>query len=122
MYIGPSVPQKPINVVHTTLSSELAEIQWLVPAVAYTPENYTVIYGRDQTLLNYSSDVVSGTSNISDANQMYSVRLNGLEANTTYFYRVVARNRIGMNSSDLQVLTTPLPSKCNCIYELLLLL
>ena len=109
---GTSVPQKPINVVHTTLSSELAEVQFLIPAIAYTPENYSVVFGTDQLLLNYNtSDVVMGTMNVADTNMIYSIRLRGLEANTSYYYQVVARNSIGMNYSDTQVLTTPLPSK-----------
>lgn len=106
-----AIPMEPIDIVHTTLSSELAEIQWLVPFVVYTPENYTVVYGRDQTILNYSSDVIVGTNNISNANQMYSATLNGLEPNTNYYYQVVARNSIGENSSDVMSLVTPLPSK-----------
>ena len=106
-----SAPLKPMDVVHTTLSSELAEIQWLIPVVVYTPENYTVLYGRDQVLLNYSSDMVVGTNNISHTNQIYSVTLRGLEPNITYYYQVIARNAIGVNSSDVGVLVTPLPSK-----------
>lgn len=102
---------EPIDVVHTTLSSELAEIQWLVPAIAYTPEDYTVIYGRDPAVLNYSSSVVIGTDNIMQTNQMYSVILSNLEANTTYYYQVIARNSIGVNSSDVKTLLTPLPSR-----------
>ena len=90
--LGMSVPMKPIDTVHTTLSFELAEIRWLVPVVIYTPENYTVVYGRDQTLLNYSSDEIVGSSNITDTNLMYLAILRGLEPNTTYYYRVIARN------------------------------
>ena len=102
---------QPIGVVHTTLSSELASIQWLVPAIAYTPENYTVIYGRDPTLLNYTSEVIVGTSIITSTNLMYSSTLSGLEPNTTYYYQVMARNSIGANSSNVQQVITPLPSK-----------
>ena len=110
--IGSSVPMQPIDIVHTTLSSELAEVQWLVPVITYTPENYTVIYWTDQALLNYLSDVVTGTSNISDTNRVYSATLKDLQSNTTYYYQVVARNSIGVNVSDIAVLVTPLPSKC----------
>ena len=41
---GLSAPIQPTDVVHTTLSSELAVVQWLVPEVAYTPETYTITY------------------------------------------------------------------------------
>ena len=108
---GPSAPTQPINVVHTTLSSDLAVIQWLIPFVMYTPENYTIVYWEDQSLLNYSSDVVIGTDDITLINQVYSVTLSGLESNTSYYYQVIARNNIGTNSSDVRLLETPLPSK-----------
>lgn len=107
-----SAPMQPIDLAHTTLSFELAMIQWLVPAVVYTPENYTVVYGREQTSLNNSSEVVIGSGNITTTNQMYSTTLSGLESNTTYYYQVIARNSVGANSSSIQTLMTPLPSKC----------
>ncbi len=106
-----AVPMPPIDVVHTALSFELAEIQWLVPAIVYTPENYTVIYGTDESLLNSSSGVVIGTNDITSANQVYSATLRGLQPNTTYYYQVVARNSIGENSSTVGILVTPPPSK-----------
>lgn len=106
-----SAPMEPVNVVHTALSFEQADIQWLIPAIVYTPENYTVIYGRDSMLLNYTSEVVIGTRNITARNEMYSATLIGLEPNTTYYYQVIARNSIGINSSDVRQLLTPLPSK-----------
>ena len=111
LYIGSSVPMQPTDIVHTVLSSEVAEIQWLVPAIMYTPENYTVSYGKSQALLNYTSNVVVSTNNISRTNQIYSVTLNDLEANTTYYYRVVARNNIGANSSEIEEFVTALPSE-----------
>lgn len=101
----------PIDVVHTELSSKQAEIHWLIPAINYTPENYTVIYGKDELLLNYTSDTVVGTSDIKETNQFYSLILRELEANTTYYYQVIARNSFGTNSSDIRILSTPLSSE-----------
>ena len=109
MCLGSSVPDQPIDVVHTTLSSDYAMIQWLVPEVAYTPETYTVIYGADRTMLNDTSDIVIGSSNISALNQMYSVSIRDLQPNTRYYYQIVATNSIGMNSSVVSELVTPLP-------------
>ncbi len=106
-----SAPMKPIDVVVTTLSSGNAEIQWLIPAIVYTPENYSVVYGTDQTQLRYSSEVIIGTNIITYTNQVHSATLSGLESNTTYYYQVVARNSAGINSSDVEDLVSPLPSK-----------
>jgi hypothetical protein len=104
-----SVPLKPIDLINTALSSAFASVQWLIPTIIYTPENYTVIYGRDMTQLNYSSDVIVGASSITATNDLYSVTLTGLEPNTTYYYQVIATNSIGANSSDVAALVTPLP-------------
>ena len=106
---GSSAPMQPIDIVHTTLSSELAVIQWLVPEVVYSPETYTVTYGSDRTRLNYTSEVVFGSTDITAMNQVYSVTLRNLQSNTRYYYRVVAANSIGMNSSVISDLVTPLP-------------
>ena len=109
-----SAPMIPIDLVHTTLSFELAQIQWLIPEIVYTPENYTVVYGKEQTLLNYSSNVIVGTDNITSRNQIYSTTLSVLEPNTTYYYQVIATNSVGRNSSIIRQLLTPLPSEYSC--------
>ena len=109
--LGPSSPLNPIDLVYTTVSSESAQVQWLIPDVAYTPENYTVVYGEFPSQLTSSSDVVLGSDDVRDVNQMYSATLLDLEPNTTYYYQVVASNSIGTNSSDVELLVTPLPSK-----------
>lgn len=115
--IGASTPFNPIDLVYTTSSSELVEVQWLILAIAYTPENYTVMYGIDPALLNSSSDVVVG---IKEKNQLYSATLTDLEPNTTYYYQVIARNSIGTNSSDVEMFLTPLPSKFLGFFYLLI--
>ena len=117
--LGLSVPAQPIDVAHTTLSSEYAMIEWLVPEVAYTPETYTVIYGTDRTVLNYTSELVMGPSDITARNQMYSIPLRDLQPNTRYYYQVVAANSIGMNSSVVSELVTPLPG-ITCMIVLVL--
>ena len=107
--LGSSAPVQPIDVVHTTLSSEIAVIEWLVPAVAYTPETYTVTYGTDHTMLNYTSEVVVGSTDIMAISQVYSVTLRNLQSNTRYYYEVVATNSNGTNSSMIRNLLTPQP-------------
>ena len=91
-------------------------IEWLVPEVAYTPETYTVIYGTDRTMLNYTSEPVMDASDITALNQIqYSVPLRDLQPNTRYYYQVVAADSIGMNSSVVSELVTPLPGNTRMI-------
>ena len=93
--LGSSAPVQPTDIVHTTLSSELAVIQWIVPEIAYTPETYTVTFGTDRTMLNYTSEVVVGSTDVTAINQVYSVTLRNLQSNTRYYYRVVAISSFG---------------------------
>jgi len=116
-YIGPSIPSVPIDIFHTTQSSTEAVISWLAPAISYTAEDYTVLYGRNQSFLNYSSETVTGNRDISSVNQMYSIPLNELLSNTTYYYQVLATNTIGTNSSEVRAFETPLPSRLFCIFK-----
>lgn len=97
--------------MHTSSSSEQAKVQWLIPAIIYTPESYTVIYGRDPVLLNVSSEVVIGTDKIKEINQIYSVSLRDLQPNTTYYYQVIATNSFGSVNSDVEKFITPPPSE-----------
>ena len=77
--------------------------------VAYTPETYTVSYGTDPTMLNYTSEVIVGSTDVTAINQVHSVTLRNLQSNTRYYYRVVATNTIGTNSSVIRELLTPQP-------------
>ena len=122
--LGASNPVRPIDIVHTTLSSELAVILWLVPQVSYTPETYVIIYGTDRMTLNYTSEMILGNTDVTAMNQIYTATLRGLQPNTRYYYQVVATNSIGMNSSVVAEVVTPLPgtimlyiciSVCMCV-------
>ena len=108
MYVhaGPVAPEQPIQLTHTTISSNSATVQWIVPIVAYTQETYAVNYGTSQSSLNLSSTEVTGSSDITATNQVYQLTLNGLEEDTTYFYQVVATNDVGSNSSEIATFTT----------------
>ena len=105
--IGPVLPEEPIQLRHTNIASDLAVVVWLIPEVTYTPETYTVHYGVNQTVLNFSSSMVMGTRDLAATNQVYSASISSLLPNTTYFYQVVAVNVIGSNSSRIMQFTTP---------------
>ena len=115
--LGPVLPGKPVQLRHTNVTSDLAIVEWLIPEVTYTPETYTVRYGVDQMVLNFSSSMLTGTRDIAATNQVYSTSISGLLPNTTYFYQVVAVNVIGSNSSRIMQLTTPSPGDVSLTYH-----
>ena len=100
-----------MDTVHTTVAADYAVIEWLVPVIAYTPETYTVYYGPDEAQLNFTSNDVIGTVDITATNQIYSTTIMDLQSNETYYYQVVATNSVGLNKSTIAQLVTSPPSK-----------
>ena len=83
------------------LKEDEATIRWTVLFLTYTPETYVVKYGTDRTNLNETSLPVSSGLSITARDINLLVTLTGLEAVTTYHYRLVATNSFGSNSSDV---------------------
>ena len=106
-----------------TSATTSALIQWTVPEVTHSPEQYTVYYiinnerfptsVRDEQFSK--SDTVyglnhTGFSNIRD--QHYNITLNDLNEYTVYYYKVVATNTEGKNESNLNFFRTFSQQEC----------
>ncbi len=102
---GPSPPFKPESVDTTVTTFTTAQIQWSVPSIAYTPEQYTVEYGTSPGSLSQSSAVVSGSTDLAAVDHQYSMEVTGLLEGSTYYYRVVAHNTHGSTSSNVYTFT-----------------
>ena len=81
-------------------------VQWIVTMVAYTPETYVVQYGTSSDSLRNRSDELPGKMDFTARDQEYSVQLNELIPNTTYYYKVIAKNTQGSTSSIVGNFTT----------------
>ena len=81
-------------------------VQWIVTMVAYTPETYVVQYGTSSDSLRNRSDELPGQMDFTARDQEYSVQLNELIPNTTYYYKVIAKNTRGSTSSIVGNFTT----------------
>ena len=105
-FAGPTFPLKPSNIRNSTVTHNRATIQWTIPRIAYTPENYTVNFSTSPgSLTNVSQQQESG-DNFTATNLPFSVQLTGLSAMTTYYYQVVAMNSVGSTASVEQSFTT----------------
>ena len=111
-----SAPMQPTDIVHTTVSAEYAVIEWHIPVIAYTPETYKVLYGPNEAQLNFTSEMVIGTNDVTATNQIYSTTIMNLQSNASYYYQIVATNSIGTNRSVISKLDTPPPCKLDDIY------
>ena len=94
--------------MQSTVTTTTANISWTVPAIAYTPENYTVTYNglELQPETRQSAIIVGEHTNIEATNEVYFVLLEGLEEANTYNYTVNAINCNGTTSTDAMNFTT----------------
>ena len=94
--------------VQSIVTTTTANISWTVPAIAYTPENYTVTYNglELQPETRESALIVGEHTDIGATNDVYFVLLEGLEEANTYNYTVNAINCNGTTSTDVMHFTT----------------
>ena len=92
--LGPSLPLAVgIRVVNATATS--ATIEWTVPLLVYTPETYTLLYGRsslDQVISVPSVDELGA------AEETYGITISQLMPATNYSLEIVSENTVGSTS------------------------
>lgn len=76
-----------IEVSNIDLDSAL--VSWTVPYVV-EPQEYFVVYGVEETSLNFTTDIISGNDNTSLTYQTYSTTLRNLTIGTDYYVQVTA--------------------------------
>ena len=103
--IGPRLPNAPLILRTSDITSTSVNISWIVTSVTYTPENYTVHYKTSLNKLSNISDIVRGTTDINEfielRNKTYSIVLTDLYPGVKYDYYISTNNTRGtVNSSD----------------------
>ena len=105
---GPANPVQPQNLMNITTRHDRATVQWSVSYIAYTPETYTVNYGRAMNSLEMSVTATQRGNNFTIPSQpfMFSAELTGIYPGVTYYYQVEARNSVGPTLSAVQQFTS----------------
>ena len=95
--LGPSPPSGLAeNVTIVGVSYELAIIQWVVQYIVYTPETYRIQYRKEGEEEVIQTNIpIMGSTNFSAVNERFTLALDGLDANATYYATVVSSNTIG---------------------------
>ena len=103
-----------------------AVIQWSVPVVTYSPEQYTVYYTTNSSGCPTNSDEgynksvtvygLNHTDFFTIRDQQYNVILSNLHPYTVYCYKVVATNTEGRNELVLRIFITN-ESGMYCFYS-----
>ncbi|XP_019858755.1 PREDICTED: receptor-type tyrosine-protein phosphatase F-like [Amphimedon queenslandica] len=97
---APSPPHSPVNTSAVNIRYNSATIRWIVPSIAYTPEEYVVLYGTNSTNMNDLSSVVNGSTNFSIIDSVLTVDLFDLTHDTVYHFRIRSTNTEGSTESD----------------------
>jgi len=105
---GSTNPVQPQNLMNINTRHDRATVQWSVSYIAYTPETYTVNYGRAMNSLDMSTTATERGDNFAIPNQpfLFSAELTGLDPGVTYYYQVEARNSEGPTLSAVQQFTS----------------
>ena len=104
---GAASPNPPLGLLVTSITHNIATIQWTVTSLSYGPETYVVQYGRDMNNLDKTSSMETSGGDITRTNFNLSVGLTGLQLLTTYYYRVIAMNDAsGVTQSDIGTFNT----------------
>ncbi|XP_019858365.1 PREDICTED: protein sidekick-1-like [Amphimedon queenslandica] len=96
---APSPPLSPVNTTAVNIRCNSATIRWIVPSIAYTPEEYVVLYGTNLTNMNNLSSVVNGSTNFSVTDSLLAVDLFDLIYDTIYYFSVRSANTEGSTES-----------------------
>lgn len=103
---GQSSPVQPSIIRTVNVTADSATVQWVVPYLAYTQEQYSVSYGTARDSLDQSSPILSSTADISASNVTYNVSIQDLIPNTAYYFQLLSRNTFGMTTSATMTFTT----------------
>ena len=87
-----------------TLTS--ANVTWVISEVTITLETYFVMYGRNMSDLDMSSNTINSPSEDS-VDQAYSTVLEDLVDGVTYYYRVVSQNDYSSSMTNVFSFSMP---------------
>ena len=116
---GAVAPEQPINLMNTNNTTHNSStIKWTVPQIAFTPEIYVAHYGTSNGSLNLMSGPVESGDDFEAENQVYMVRLNGLNPGVLYYYQVIATNTYNSTMSGMETFHTLDQRKSMCTFSL----
>lgn len=97
---------QPAVVQAVNITSTSATVQWVVPYLSYTPEQYTVLYGTAEAMLDQRSTTLSSTTDITSLNVTYEVVIEELVPNTVYYFQLHSANTIGETTAAVMTFMT----------------
>ena len=85
--------------IEVTTSTNSVMISWMVPNIIFDQETYSLQYGIRDTMTLLGTRNVTGNSELSTVNEMFSVNITGLTPFTNYYFFLTATNSFDSTSS-----------------------
>ena len=85
--------------IEVATSTNSVNISWMVPNIIFDQETYSVQYGIYDTMMLLGTRNVTGNSELSTVNEVFSVTITGLTPFTRYYYILTATNSFDSTSS-----------------------
>ena len=104
-HIGKASPSQPV-MIEVTTSTTSVNISWMVPNIIFDQEAYSVQYGIRDTMMLLGTRNMTGNSELSTKNEMFSVTITGLTPFTRYYFILTATNSFGSTSNTATDFTT----------------
>ena len=104
--VGRRSPVQPTMVQTVNTTSSSTTVQWVVPYLSYTPEQYTIRYGTAEEMLDQRTTPLSSTTDIASVNTTYQLALQGLAPNTIYHFQLHSTNTFGETTTVIMTFTT----------------
>ena len=104
--LGQRLPTQPTTVQTVNITSGSATVQWLIPYISYTPEQYAINFGTARETLVFRSPTLSSSMDISALNITYVLTLQGLAPNTVYFFQLQSVNTYGETTTPVVMFAT----------------
>lgn len=97
-------PPTPTNIRTLSITTGSATIEWSTTESVLTPITYRVQYGESDKELTMESEAVAAEPSAEE--QELHTTLSGLEAQTLYYFIVIATNTVGTSRSEVESFET----------------
>lgn len=93
-----------VQAVNVTAHS--ATVEWKILYLAFTPEQYVVMYSGESSSLDQARPILSSGTDLSVSNVTYNTSLEDLSPHRQYFYQVQSANTYGETTSAIMEFMT----------------
>ena len=99
-------PRIPLDVAVVHLTATTATISWTIPEILNGEEEYYVRFGLQSDILDQRSESLFSGSDTTITDTIYSITLQNLHPDYTYYFVVTSQNQVSPKSTSIFMFTT----------------